>query len=351
MLRKGGEKMKRKVLSLLLCIVMLIGILPVYAFAEEDTSDWTYEANRGGTGVITGYNGSDTELVFPKRIDGYTMVGIADNAFDYEDEPNSTITKITIPDTYTRIGNNSFNWSLALKEIELPDTIEYIGYNSFSKSAYYLNQKHELRRNKQPEVVYIGEYLIKADHDAYYMPDCLTIKQGTKLIAAGAFFNNNHIKNVIIPEGVEYINQGAFAWCDSLKSIVLPNTVERIENISFAVSDNLRAIVIPESVEYIDDGAFFSQVFMQFVTVYGVKGSLAEKFANEKGTMFVELKDVLYGDVDGDGQISVNDYASAASCAIGNTEFDGNQEVIGDMNGDCVIDAFDAAAIDRIIAN
>ena len=45
------------------------------------------------------------------------------------------------------------------------------------------------------------------------------------------------------------------------------------------------------------------------------------------------------------------DYASTKSCVIGVNEFKGCAEIIGDMNSDCVIDAFDLFEIDRTINN
>lgn len=343
--------MKKRILAIILCAVIVIGIIPVYAFADNGLNDWTYNVFRDGTAEITGYNGTDTELVFPEEIDGYTMVAIANNAFNYEIGDECPITSITIPDSYKRIGNNVFYQSLYLEEIILPHTLKYIGINAFDKTALYTKTRSELRRAKQPEVFYIGEYLIKADQRGQYFTDCYTIKQGTKVIASGAFFACNTIKKIIIPEGIEYVNDGAFAWCNNLKSVVFPNTVKEIGNGVLVANDNLRAVVIPASVEYIDEHAFSNQsVYMQFLTVYGVSGTLAESFANENGAFFIELDDVVYGDMDGDGLITVNDIGTVTANAIGNLEINGNQEVIGDMNNDCIIDAFDAAAIDRIVA-
>lgn len=344
--------MKKKIIALIMCIVMVVGILPVYAFAEDDYSDWTYSVFRDGTAEITGYNGTDTILVFPEEIDGYTMVAIADDAFSYEIGDDCPVTSITIPDTYKRIGNNVFYQSLYLEEINLPDTLEFIGVNAFDKTALYTKTRSELRKAKQPEVFYIGEYLIKADQRGQYFSDCYTIKPGTKVIASGAFFACNTMQKIIIPEGVEFVNDGAFAWCNNLKSVVFPNTVKEIGNCVLIANDNLRAVVIPASVEYIDEYAFSNQsVYMQLLTVYGVAGTAAEIFAKKNGTIFTELKDVVYGDVDEDGSVTIADYASTKSNVMGEAEFDGNEEVIGDMNYDCVIDAFDLFEIDRTINN
>lgn len=338
--------MKKKVLALIMCVVMIIGILPVYAFAEDSLSDWTYNvlSEEDKTAEITGYNGTNTELVFPEEIDGYTMVAIADNAFKYKYNSNCPITSITIPDTYKKVGNNVFSNARNLKDINLPNTLEFIGLNAFLQTSLYLDTMDELLYNKKPLVFYIGEYLISADQNGD-MPDCYTVKPGTKLIASGAFFHCAELKKVIIPEGVEYVNDGAFIWCDQITSVVFPNSVKRIAYGSFAAS-RLSAVVIPAGVEYIDENAFTD---ISSMTVYGTIGTLAEEFAIDNGLAFVELKDVVYGDVDEDGVVTIADYASTTSTVTGEIEFNGNQEIIGDMNSDCVIDAFDLFQIDRTI--
>lgn len=350
MLIEGGICMKKKILALFMCAVMVIGIFPVYVFAE-DCCDWRYTvlSEEDKTAEITGYNGTETELVFPEEIDGYTMVAIADEAFEYEYAQECPFISITIPETYKRIGNNNFYDCANLTAINLPHSLEFIGRNTFVKTNLCVKTMNHLGATKQPKVFYIGEYLIYADQNGK-MPDCYTVKPGTKLIASGAFINCTKLKKVILPEGLEFINKGAFMGCGFFSSIVIPNTVKRIDQYVFAVNYSMKAIVIPASVEYIDESAFGGSD-LQFLTVYGVAGTLAETFAKENGVTFVELKDVIYGDVDEDGTVTIMDYASTKSCVIGENVFKGCAEIIGDMNSDCVIDAFDLFQIDKTINN
>lgn len=333
---------------------MVITVLPIYAFAEYGQSEWTYKvlSEEDKTAEITGYTGSATvtELVLPRTIDGYTMVSVGNSFYKFKYNSNCPLTTVTIPNTYKRIGNSCFYNCRNLEKINLPHTLEYIGFNSFNYSKLHFDTEDFLMIHHLPVVFYIGEYLIVSTQDAWQeFPEIYMVRPGTRLIAAGAFLNVRNLKNVILPYGVQYINSNAFALCNNFRSIVLPNTLKRLEIGTFAASDQLDAVVIPANVEYIAEDAFSSDVYMQFMTIYGRSGTPAEEFAKEKGAKFVDVIKVLFGDIDGDGTVTVNDYASTASCAIGNTEFDGNQEVIGDMNCDCIIDAFDAAAIDRVI--
>lgn len=339
--------MKKKVLAIILCVVMVFGILPVYAFAKDGSSDWTYNAlsEVDKTAEITGYNGTDTELVFPEEIDGFTMVAIADNAFKFKANSNCPIISITIPSTYKRIGNNVFENARNLEEINLPNTLEFIGLNAFSKTSLYFNIMNDLEYNNKPLVFYIGEYLIGTDQHSEF-PECYTVTPGTKLIAAGAFSFCYDLKKVIIPDGVEYVNEEAFLWCNSITSVVFPNTVKTISAGSF-IASRLSAVVIPKSVEYIDEKAFTENLMN--MTIYGTEGTLAEEFANKVGATFIPIQDIVYGDVDSDGSVTITDYSATKSCVVGETEFEGCAEIIGDMNSDCVIDGFDLFQIDKTV--
>ena len=342
--------MKKKILSLMLCIVMVIGIAPVFAFADGTTSDWTYKVlnEEDKTAEITGYIGTDTELVFPEIIDGYTMVSIADEAFCGKSYVDYPITRVDIPETYKRIGESNFRYYRNLMVVNLPHGLEYIGADSFWRSGLYYENQYQCELKKELPVLYIGEYCITADqHLSGSNWIIYSIKPGTKLIASGAFNWNSVLKGIIIPEGVEYINDYAFFECTHMTSYVIPSTVKEIGPGALQSSKYGMYIKIPSSVTNIADDALGD--YGSRSLVYGSTGSAAENFANISGAEFIELNDVVYGDVDGDGVVTVSDYASAESYSVGSIELNGNAQVVGDMNGDCIIDAFDAAAIDRII--
>ena len=340
----------KKALPLIMCAILLFAVCHIDTFAGNELNSWIYKvlSEENMTAEITGYNGSDTELVFPEEIDGYTMVAIADDAFkgkSYIDYPTS---KITIPETYKRIGENNFCYYKNLFDVNLPHGLEYIGVNSFWRSGIYFENQYQCGLRNELPVLYIGEYCISADQHfsgSNWIIYC--IKPGTKLIAAGAFGWNTALKGIIIPEGVEYINDVAFFGCSHMVSYVIPTTVKEIGHMALASCDYGMYIKIPSTVTNIADDAL-SDIGRRSI-VYGATGSEAERFANISGAEFVELNDIVYGDVDGDGVVSVNDYASMKSCVLCEIEYEGENEIIGDMNGDCVIDGFDLFHVDMAI--
>jgi len=67
----------KRVASVVLAVLLLCCAAPLTASAATD--DWTYTVNNGNA-TITGYTGTETELVVPGEIDGYAVTAIADNA-------------------------------------------------------------------------------------------------------------------------------------------------------------------------------------------------------------------------------------------------------------------------------
>jgi hypothetical protein len=153
------------------------------------------------------------------------------------------------------------------------------------------------------------------------------------------------LKGVIIPAGVEYINDSAFCGCH-FSSIVVPSSVKEIGQYAFSTRYACYAS-IPETVQKIADNAF--EGIERKTTIYGVADSEAARVAIENSITFVEFKDIVYGDVDDDGAVTIADYSATKSCVSGVVEFEGCAEIIGDMNSDQVIDAFDLFQIDRTV--
>lgn len=65
------------------------------------------------------------------------------------------------------------------------------------------------------------------------------IPQGVKKISIHTFFNNNHIKYVIIPTSLEYIDENTFVNCKFLNQIVIPESVKQIHPRAFNLCPRL----------------------------------------------------------------------------------------------------------------
>jgi hypothetical protein len=117
-----------KSVNKLLVLVMLFTLaFAGNAFAAE--SDYSYVDNGDGTATITGYSGTDTNLVIPSTVDGLTVTSIGADAFE-----NKGISEVTIPNTVQTIGSGAFK-SNSLTSIIIPDSVITIGDRAFAKNS------------------------------------------------------------------------------------------------------------------------------------------------------------------------------------------------------------------------
>ena len=131
----------KKILSLLLCMLMMVSLFPVSAFAEETETPkeitWALAEDGAltisGEGAMTNYDESVKQpwadkLASIKSIvieEGVTSIG--DNAF----AGCSILESVTIADTVTTIGKSAFA-NTALTTVSIPYGITAIGENAFA---------------------------------------------------------------------------------------------------------------------------------------------------------------------------------------------------------------------------
>ena len=98
--------MKRRVLSMLLCLAMALSLLPMSALAA-DTSDWIeVDGIVGGkvdfdesTGMIVECEHTVTKADIPQKINGVTVTAIDYGAFSH----CTSLEWVNIPETVTKI--------------------------------------------------------------------------------------------------------------------------------------------------------------------------------------------------------------------------------------------------------
>lgn len=138
------------------------GVEPIIEYNVISSSSKTIE--------VTGCSENVSNLTIPEKIDGYTVVSIADRAF-----ANTSLEGVGLPDTLTSIGENAFANTPLIKNLLINNA------------------------------VYIGDYLIYAGGSDKEF----TVRYSTKLIADGAF-QSYSIQTVIISQETKYISDTAF---------------------------------------------------------------------------------------------------------------------------------------------
>ncbi len=91
-------------------------------------------------------------------------------------------------------------------------------------------------------------------------------------IGEGAFFNNDKITSVVIPDSVTSIGKYAFYNCNKLANVTLGNGTDRIGFGAFYNCTSLASIIIPDSVTSIGSHAFYTSFSLKTINYKGSKG-------------------------------------------------------------------------------
>ena len=162
------------------------------------------------TGTITGYVESDTVVVIPSKINGFTVETIGHAAFE-----RSAVTSVTIPDSVTAIHDGAFANCSQLTNISIPNSVTYIGFSAFEHCT--------------------------------------------------------SLKSITLPSSLRSISEALFFGCSQLTTIHIPDSVSSIQSYAFYHCGNLETIRIPVSVTFIGVYAFDGCPNSMTVTYSGSK--------------------------------------------------------------------------------
>lgn len=162
------------------------------------------------TGTITGYVESDTVVVIPSKINGFTVETIGHGAFE-----RSAVTSVTIPDSVTAIHDGAFANCSQLTNISIPNSVTSIGFSAFEHCT--------------------------------------------------------SLKSITLPSSLSSISEALFSGCSQLTTIHIPDSVPSIQSYAFYHCRNLETIRIPVSVTLIEDDAFAGCPSSMTVTYSGSK--------------------------------------------------------------------------------
>lgn len=312
--RNGGTKMRYKarvghgvrIVCAFLAAALLLTCCPLKSRAEIiDSRIWKgfvytgysseeYEAKVEGRPVnksdirleIVYYEGPKRELTIPTEIDGMKVVSV-----------------------------RSLKRARNLRTLHIPNGVKIDGALvsapklkniTVSKSNKRYSVKNNALLNKKGTVLLDypgGRSILKIPNSvtrvgSFYQSRFKRIKWGknVKKIGWNAFSENRGIQTLTIKGKVEVIGSGAFSDCKKLKKVVLGENVRKIEGGAFEDCYKLKSIYIynrnckispPEVYDY----GTYGLAFPEQATIYGWKGSTAEKFAEKYNIKFQELKE------------------------------------------------------------
>ena len=212
------------------------------------------------------FNGcsSLTAIKLPENLNS-----IEANAFQ-----GSGLQAVTIPASCAAVGSNAFAGCKGLVTVTLQQGVKTIGSYCFNGCTALEN-------------VAIADTVESIGGYAFYDCDTLSkvvIPNSVTSLGSYIFANCEKLSDVKLGTGLTAIPQYAFYECPALKSISIPYRVTTIGTKAFANCTGFTKITIPQSVTSISSDAFS---YPKNMTIYGVSGSKAETFANDKGINFV----------------------------------------------------------------
>ena len=326
-----------------------------------------------------------------KLHDGVTSIG--GNAFQ---ECHGMIS-CTIPNSVESMGGSLFRWCLNLEKVSLPfagatkdskiGTIinllfgiaprgeviikpaEYYEYQDKFISHQYIPYGPDydppsltapvwrdcnLPKNFK-EIAITGGYQIPENAFAFCtFLEKLTLPDTIESIGVYAFYDCNKVKELNLTDNLKNIGNNAFMQCSSLEKIILSENITTIGNSAFVQTGEAK-VYIPEKIDNIPDDAFNTSAPN---TIYGYKGSFAEKYANNK-----KIKFVAYGSDDFSIErtttttttttVTTTTTTTVPTPAKTTTTSSGTpaEGVRGDANGDGELDMSDAVLIMQALAN
>ena len=156
------------------------------------------------------------------------------------------LTRITIPDSVTVIGDEAFEYCYGLTSISIPNSVKIIGEYAF----YYCSGLTSIKIPNSVTVI------------GYRAFDCcggltsITIPDSVTTIGDEAFKHCDGLTSITIPDSLTAIGDGVFKYCGGLTSIEIPHSVKTIGVDSFFDCDGIESITIPDNVTAIGDRAF-----------------------------------------------------------------------------------------------
>ncbi len=305
----------KKLVTLLLCAVLLLGLLPVTAEQADPTvsGDYEYVLLEDGTARITKYTGEAETLEIAGELDGHAISSIGMNAFGSA----KNLADLTIPEGVTEICENAFADMMKLRSVKIPDSVTTVGTNPFKNCDALISievspdhpvletvggalySKPEQRLICYPPRLTENKYEIKQgtvaiDNKAFspcaylvevvfpdsvttiansmfvncYFLEAITVSPDNPVLESmdGVLFvkeghqlyccpENKSGEIYEIPQGTEIIGEYAFRF-SKLEEVIIPDSVTAINKNAFRHSSNLLTVTIPDSVTSIPDNVF-----------------------------------------------------------------------------------------------
>ena len=212
---KGWIGMKKLIFAAMLSVLLVISACAMAAGLQENGFDYYVE---NGEAVVSGYQGTKTDIVVPETLGGYKVTKLDYECFAGQDG----FTSVKLPNTLRIIGWTAFAGCENLRSIDIPAGVTEIGRYAFSGCT--------------------------------------------------------NLSSVTLPDSLVTLRRYAFSDCPSLKKLVIPANVEDIPGDVFYGSTYLQKLTIMgKKTTFVDLDRYVMMDRYGLCNVYVWKGSWADK--------------------------------------------------------------------------
>lgn len=292
--------MKKRLLSMILALSMMLTFLPLSVFAGTTNGNY----GSGVTWTLTQNNADSNHPTYcltissdgtgaGKMTDAYTENGVpwhnvcaqitqvevtagVTSIGDYAFYGCSNLATVTLPEDITSIGKEAFRGCAGLTAIRIPSSVQAIGRYAFYEciNLATVENLENSKITKIEECTFATQYryptrltsiafpenLSEIGEDAFCGAGLVKITFPEKVTSIGseAF---RHCTKLTTVEGFDNlklstVSNHIFGDCEALSSIKIPDTVTTIENGAFSGCKSLTTIAIPEKVTSIEGNVF-----------------------------------------------------------------------------------------------
>ncbi len=362
----------KKLLSIIFAIILILSTIPVAAALQYDFEDangnkgrFYYEDNGDGTCKLTQYYGfSQSEVYIPSQINGLTVTSIEERAF----ADKTTLTTVSIPATVLSIGPAAFSKCIRLNSVIIGSGVRVIFNQAFegctSLTGVNVNNVEAIGKlcfanctsmtnfRSSNKLTFIGENAFENCSSINFIRFSNTLET----ISSYAFKNCSALTTITFPDSLTKIGIRAFQNCTGLETIKFGAGALVIDEYAFENCTTLTEVTIPQTVVSIGYGAFrfreedaVSSTSTHPVKIICNLGSAGVAYGVATGapTYIIELeKEVVFGDIDGNGQITLDDAIKALRIVSGAEPPLAEADVFYcDINSNGILDLNDARAI------
>ena len=297
----------KKILQVFIIALMSVStfVLPKCNVQASSLFEYSDSSEKTNMIHITKYLGNDSEVVFPKEIDGKAVYSIGADVFESVETGNDTITSVVIEEGIGKLNGNAFANLKALEKVEIPSSVKYLAGNVFSGCS-------KLDNVVLPQGATMMGSVFKdcTNLNHVYIPASLTISDIPSMPAKpfegcplanvefaqdktkieNFLFSYSNVKKMVVPSHIEQIDSCAFENSAIEEFVYESDRAHTLNSYVFNECTNLKKVTLPESLTYIGSYAFQNTTALESVKLSDQLEELNDKVFIGSG-----IKQVIFG--------------------------------------------------------